>query len=418
MKTRVFCWIVAIVMLTLLVVPLSLADDAKPFAGTKIRFATFQTGAVEEDWVNVQFPRFLEETGIEVEHVFFNQADTISTLMTWTAAGTAPDVAMLSAFYQNALAAQGLLLDLDAYIAESQPDYPLERFFPKLLNAYKYKGVQYALPSDMDLGLVWYNKDMFDAASVAYPSNDWTWDDYYATAKALTSGEGPGKIFGSEMPPIQHFLWQSGGDYFSADGLSCTLDIPESKEAYEFIVGLMNEGIVPRERLSEGGFNAGKAAMALGSGPWYAYYMLNDVDFSWDVAAMPQHTNKATTAYGSSFAILKTSQKVDAAFEFISWFLSDEQQFIRAKQFCWFPPSSTVLDYPGFEGEDVLNMNAEQKQLVMDEAEFGRAPLVVLNQNEINQITTRENTLIWSGEKSIDDGVAAMVAEINPLLVP
>jgi multiple sugar transport system substrate-binding protein len=270
----------------------------------------------------------------------------------------------------------------------------------------------------MDLGLVWYNKDLFDAANLAYPSNDWTWDDYRATAKALASGEGPGKIWGSEMPQLQHFLWQAGADYFSADGLSCALNTPEAKEAYNFILGMMDEGICPRERLYEGGFNAGRAGMTLGSGPWYAFYMLNDAEFTWDVAAMPQHKHKATTAYGSSFGILKSSENIDAAFEFISWFLSDEQQFIRAKQFSWFPPSGTVLDFPGFDGEDVLNMNTVQKQLVMDETEYGRAPLVVANQNEINQIITRENSLIWAGEKSVDDGLAAMEAEINPLLQP
>jgi multiple sugar transport system substrate-binding protein len=384
---------------------------------TKIRFSTFQTGDVEADWINVQFPRFLAEKGIEVEHVFINHTDTISTLMTWTAAGTAPDASMLSANYQNALAAQGLLVDLDKYVAEKRPDYDMGRFFPKLMDAYKYKGIQYAFPSDYDLGLTYYNKDMFDAAGVPYPGNDWTWEDYRNTAAALTSGEGPTKIYGTDGTPLEHTIWQAGGDYYSPDGLTCTINSPEVKRAYEFILSLIRAGYAPVPG-DGGGFAEGHAAMNLGLGPWYAYYSLADVDFNWDIAPMPKGIQKVTTGYGSSFAVLSGSRHIDEAFEFLTWFLSDEQQFIRAKQFSWFPPASTVLQYPGFDDVSVLGMTARQKALVLSEANFSRAPIVVSRQNEISQIMTRENSLVWAGEKSIDDALRTMEREIAPLLRP
>ena len=66
-------------------------------------------------------------------------------------------------------------------------------FGPKLLGAYNYDGVQYGLPTDLDLQLIYYNKDLFDAAGVSYPEAGWNWDDYLAISKALTQGEGVGK---------------------------------------------------------------------------------------------------------------------------------------------------------------------------------------------------------------------------------
>ena len=42
-----------------------------------------------------------------------------------------------------------------------------------------------------------YNKDLFDAAGVAYPSNDMTWDEYYDLAAKMTSGEGSSKVYGT-----------------------------------------------------------------------------------------------------------------------------------------------------------------------------------------------------------------------------
>jgi multiple sugar transport system substrate-binding protein len=391
------------------------AGGGQQSGATKIRFSTFQTGDVEKDWIETQFPRYLKEKGIEVEHVYIAHADTISTLMTWTAAGTAPDASMLSANYQNALAAQGILLDLDKYIAENRPNYDIKRFFPRLLEPYKYKGVQYAFPSDYDLGLTWYNKDMFDAKGVPYPTNNWTWEDYRRTAAALTSGEGPEKIYGTDETPLDATLWQAGGDYFSPDGLTSTFNTPAVKKAYEFILSLIRAGYAPIPG-EGGGLADGRAAMSLGNGPWYAHYVLADVDFNWDVAPLPRDARKATTGYGSSFAVLARSPHVAEAFDFITWFLSDEQQFIRAKQFSWFPPASTVMNFPGFQDVSVLAMNARQKALVLSEAEYSRAPIVVARQSEITQIMNRENTLVWIGEKSIDDALRTMDQEIAPLL--
>lgn len=415
MTRRVLALFVALIMCVGFM-SFAYAEEDKPYAGTKITFASFQTGDVEKDWIEVQFKKFQEETGIEVEHVYIEHADTISTLMTWMAGDMAPDACMISAAYENSLAAKGLLLDIGGYIAEKKPEYDITRFFPNLLEAYQYEGVQYALPSDLDLAVTWYNKDMFDAAGVAYPAPGWTWEDYRAAAAALTSGAGPEKIYGSERPPIQMTLWQAGADYLSADGKTCTINTPEAKKAYEFILGMINDGIVPAPGSAGVGFDSGRCAMAPNNGAWYAHYVLSSVDFNWDIAPLPVGDYAATAAYGSTCAVLKNSKNIDAAVEFITWFLSDEQQFIRAKQFAWCPPAQTVLEFPGFEDESVLCLTQAQKEMMLAENVNGRAPVVVSNQNEITQIINREESLIWSGEKSIDDALATMEAEITPLL--
>lgn len=415
MNRRVLALLTA-VTLCMCVVGFAYAEESKPYSGTKISFASFQTGDVEKDWLEVQFPKFYEETGIEVEHVFINSEDTISTLMTWMAGDMAPDCCMISANYENSLAAKGLLLDIGSYLAEKKPDYDITRFYPNLLEAYQYKGIQYALPSDLDLSVCWYNKDMFDAAGIAYPVTGWTWEDYRTTAQALTSGAGPEKIYGSAMPSIQIMLWQAGADYLSADGKTCTINTPEAKKAYEFVLGMIQEGIVPAPGSEGVGFDSGRCAMTPVNGAWYAHYNLSAVDFKWDIVPLPVGDYAATAAYGSTFAVLQGSENIDAAVEFITWFLSDEQQFIRAKQFAWCPPARTVLEFPGFAEESVLCMTQAQKEMMLAENVNGRAPVVVNNQNEIKQIIDREESLIWSGEKSIDDALATMEEEITPLL--
>ena len=49
---------------------------------------------------------------------------------------------------------------------------------PPKLAQMKWKGHLYALPYDFSNMAIYYNKKMFDAAKVAYPTNDnWKWDD-------------------------------------------------------------------------------------------------------------------------------------------------------------------------------------------------------------------------------------------------
>jgi multiple sugar transport system substrate-binding protein len=58
--------------------------------------------------------------------------------------------------------------------------YDLEDYWPGLLESAKFEGSVYGFPRDIEVNVIYYNKDMFDAAGVAYPSDDWTWDDFLA----------------------------------------------------------------------------------------------------------------------------------------------------------------------------------------------------------------------------------------------
>ena len=351
--------------------------ESKPTAqktegDVKIKFASFQTGDVAEDWETVQFPKYLEETGVEVEHVFVNQDDTISTYLTWAAADQMPDTAMLSALYLNSLVAKGMVLNLSEYTAEKSPDYNFDRYLPKLMDAYKYEDNIYALPSDLDLGLMWYNKDIFDNAGVAYPNENWTWEDLKKNAELLTSGEGPEKIFGVWLGGYQTYLWQNGTDILSEDKKSSLFNTPEVKDTINYMMDMVTAGVAINPSSKEPLFQNGKAAMSLGSGPWFAHYEMENVDFNWGVTALPKGKEKATTCYGSTFAVFEGSKNVDASVDFLTWFLSDEQQLDSAEKFYWFPPTQSCIENDTFMSTDsIMGMTKEQKELVLAETAFG-----------------------------------------------
>ena len=64
---------------------------------------------------------------------------------------------------------------------------------PSLISANQVDGY-YGFPQGFATEIMYYNKDMFDAAGVAYPTDDWTWDDYTAAAEKLTKPMDPSTV--------------------------------------------------------------------------------------------------------------------------------------------------------------------------------------------------------------------------------
>ena len=63
-------------------------------------------------------------------------------------------------------------------------------------------GSLYELPFRSDYWLIYYNKDVFDAAGIAYPSNDMTMEDYDALARQLTD-----TTYGSQVYGCHYHTW-------------------------------------------------------------------------------------------------------------------------------------------------------------------------------------------------------------------
>ena len=100
------------------------------------------------------------------------------------AGGTPPDIFARDAPLYPDWQSRGVLLNLQPYL-DKEPTL-LDGVYPITLSAYKTADGIYGLPRDFQTIVLYYNKDMFDAAGQAYPNENWTWDDFRAAAKALT----------------------------------------------------------------------------------------------------------------------------------------------------------------------------------------------------------------------------------------
>jgi len=168
-------------------------------------------------------------------------ADTMVQKVTSAlAGGTYPDIAYIFGSDVSNLARSPKVVDLTDVV--KQPGWNWDDFWPGGRDVVTVNGRVRAIPSLIDDLAVVYNKKLFDQAGLQYPSPDWTWDDFRATAKKLTD-KGKGQ-FGTGWPGVGDedtvwriwpFVWQQGGEILSSDGKSVGFSGPTGLKALQTV---------------------------------------------------------------------------------------------------------------------------------------------------------------------------------------
>src|SRR3954451_17721540 len=122
---------------------------------------------------------------VEVSYEAFNDYQT--KLPTVMAGGAIPDLIHLHCSIAQDYGLRGAVRDMYEFMKKDNVNK--DDFFPFLLDQmsdFKTKSKLWAVPKDSAAYAVYYNKDMFDKAGLAYPKPDWTFAEFRDTAKKLT----------------------------------------------------------------------------------------------------------------------------------------------------------------------------------------------------------------------------------------
>ena len=125
---------------------------------------------------------FTAKTGIKTEVTVVDWRNYWTQLSAGASGGQLPDVFWMHSNESQKYMANGLLMDLTDKIAKSKL-VKMENYPADVAGLYSLNGKQYAVPKDVDTIALWYNKTMFEKAGVAFPTDDWTWDDLYKAAQ-------------------------------------------------------------------------------------------------------------------------------------------------------------------------------------------------------------------------------------------
>lgn len=258
-------------------------------------------------------------------------------VITQMAGGSAPDIGRIAESYMPMLINKGQVADLTDYMAE---DFDMSRYYEKTFeNSAFVDGHYYGLPSGLNYYLVYYNKDMFDAAGLEYPSSDWnkasSFDEYREMAKALTGGEGANKTYGFSAGPymaaIGMFNKSLGGNNVFDENGNPTMNDAVTKEVYAWFDTMLREDYsMPRPTDTKvmsafDMFKAGRLGMIL-DGTWWLGAIKDIKDFNVGIAAIPSGNGAEayTSQFVDSFVIFKGSKHEAEAWEAVKAIMSTE----------------------------------------------------------------------------------------------
>ena len=258
-------------------------------------------------------------------------------VITQMAGGSAPDIGRIAESYMPMLINKGQVADLTDYMAE---DFDMSRYYEKTFeNSAFVDGHYYGLPSGLNYYLVYYNKDMFDAAGLEYPSSDWnkasSFDEYREMAKALTGGEGANKTYGFAAGPymaaIGMFNKSLGGNNVFDENGNPTMNDTVTKEVYAWFDTMLREDYsMPRPTDTKvmsafDMFKAGRLGMIL-DGTWWLGAIKDIKDFNVGIAAIPSGNGAEayTSQFVDSFVIFKGSKHEAEAWEAVKAIMSTE----------------------------------------------------------------------------------------------
>ena len=331
-----------------------------------------------------------------------------------------PDIAYIYGSDLANLAQGEQLVDLTSAIDDGQLDW--DRFVDAGTEAVTVDDKPRAVPAFIDNLAVVYNKKIFDDAGVPYPTDDWTWDDFLATAAELNDPDAgivgfgwPGTGDEDTTWRIWPLVWQQGGDIVNEDGSAVGFDGASGEAALEVVAQAASDGSVyidstaGSERMQQL-FASGKMAMNV-AGP-YTLPEYVDAKVDYGVVSMPSFGDEHTTIAGpDTWAIFDNGdERVAAAIEFMDWFSEPEQQLRWITEAGSLPLTTDVEDAEGYSDYQKSLPGLEK---FIENTDLARTRATVPEYPQISQAMGKAVASVLYGEADPSEALSEAVDTAN-----
>lgn len=285
-------------------------------------------------------------------------------------------------------------------------------------NATGSDGKIYGVPKDKDIIGLLYNKELFDAAGVAYPDDNWTWEDLESASAQIyeKTGKYGYMAYSHDQIGYWNFVYQNGGQILSDDGTEAYYTQKATADAMKYYVELQKNDWCPTQ---EQFANTGAAEMFF-SGEGAMYYAGNwdlinlcttyeDMNGKWDVAVLPMCPNpaagegRASISNSVSYATSAKGKNKDLAMDFLAFLGSEEAQKIQGES------GAAIPAYNGLEETWVNSFADKGYELTLDNLirEFDYSVKYVNNPSRPSWEPKVEQIMldIYAGSVTVDEGV-------------
>lgn len=303
---------------------------------TTVNSATY----TNEEWFNKMNEDFEKETGIHVhvDPVPGDEMEYVNKINIDLLAGSDVDIieTLGPKNYSRRIEA-GFFAPLDELVNKQEAQELYGANLPV-----EDDGFFYALPFKQEMYCIFYNKNLFDEAGVAYPEGPWTWDEYVETAQKISNPKKGiyGSFMNADLPWLYMPAQQLEVPFYKEDG-TCNFDAPEFREAAEWFKYVSNElQIQPTVETLEGE-NANWNYYALEGyrlamfpqGNWFTRLLNSEVDYPKDwkygIAPLPSagengNNNLVSLGYVS---MNKNAAHPEEALIYLEWLAENQWKY-------------------------------------------------------------------------------------------
>jgi multiple sugar transport system substrate-binding protein len=221
-------------------------------------------------------------------------------------------------------------------------------FYPRLLDAFRYKGKLYGLPKDWSPLAMEVDTKALAAAGVAAPK---TWAGLTAAAKKLKAAGQPPVCLGVDLARILAFMYQNGGGFLNATKTKAVVNSSKNLTAVSTYLNWLQSGLAQTPaQLGMGwcGEALGKEkASIIFEGNWVTSYM-NDTFPTTQWKTMPMigakkgNQYRGNLGFTASYSIAKDSKHKAEAFKMLQFLDGPVGQKIWIANVGYLPARSDV----------------------------------------------------------------------------
>jgi len=343
---------------------------------------------VYQDWRADWVPGMVEamlaqfhETHPDLRVFFTPDPDNLAdTMLAEMEAGTAPDLFWGGSTFFPTWAQQGHMLDLRPYVAADLDATTIADWDPAQYHAFFLRdGRQFGLPKYHGAVALFYNKDLFDAAGVAYPTEQWSYLDYLAAMTALTQNNAAGQreVWGSMVEiawdRLQIYVNSWGGHLVAPyDSARCTADEPAALAALAWLRARMWDDRVMAtypdvQYMSPRSAFINQRIAMVEEGSWVLKDILRNADFRLGVVPLPSGRKaRVTLATSDGFGIYAGTEYPDAAWELLQFLTSRDYGLALVKADFLQPARLSLLE----EWSNFIRSEFPEKTQDLDLAAF------------------------------------------------
>jgi multiple sugar transport system substrate-binding protein len=248
-----------------------------------------------------------------------------------------PDVFAADVIFVPNYTSQGLFLDVTDRI-NKLPSKP--NLAPSHMKLGTYQGKLYTLPHTLDLSVLFWNKDLYEKAGLDPEKGPTTLKQFAEQATTVQeklggSGKIHGTFFGGNCGGCYVFtfwpsVWAAGGQVMNPDGTQSLNDRPPMTDVFKIWRGLYDGGVVgPTAKTEQGPTWSGffpKGTIGVMPMPSTTLGLMPK-DMKIGVTPIPgPDGGQSTFVGGDSIGVSATAKNADAAWNFVSWTVSDNAQ--------------------------------------------------------------------------------------------